>query len=192
MLILASGSPRRRALLRSTGIPFRVAVPRTEEGVEEWVGGSPARWVQRLALAKARQVAERERGLVVAADTIVVCDGELLGKPASAAEAAQTLSKLSGRWHRVYTGLALVQGERHYTGYECTEVAFRRLSKGEIARYVSTGEPLDKAGAYAIQGRGTALVRTIRGCYTNVIGLPLPKLLAMLAQFRRARSCGAP
>ena len=93
------------------------------------------------------------------------------------------LHKFSGRSHRVYTGVALLQGTRRRLDYECTEVAFRRLSKEEIDRYVGTGEPMDKAGSYAIQGEGAALIRSIRGCYTNVIGLPLPKVLEMLKEF---------
>jgi septum formation protein len=95
------------------------------------------------------------------------------------------LRKLSGRWHRVYTGVALVSAQGQVVDYERTEVAFRALSKPEIDRYLGTGEPMDKAGAYAIQGEGAGLIRALRGCYTNVIGLPLPKLIQMLAEFRR-------
>jgi len=124
------------------------------------------------------------RGLVLAADTIVVCDGILMGKPANTADARQMIRRLSGRWHRVYTGLALVRGSRDMTDYECTRVAFRRLAGPEINRYVASGEPFDKAGAYAIQGLGATLIRSVRGCYSNVIGLPIPKLLAMLAAFK--------
>jgi septum formation protein len=185
MLVLASQSPRRQALLRSTGIEFRVVVPRVAEVIGHAPRGSPARLAQAVALAKAQWVAGREPGLVLGADTIVVCDQELLGKPTSRSQAIRMLRTLSGRWHRVYTGIALVEGTRTIIGYERTEVALRPLSKREIDWYVSTGEPMDKAGGYAIQGEGAGLVRAIRGCYTNVIGLPLPKLMEMLAALRR-------
>ncbi len=191
MLILASRSPRRRDLLRWAGIRFRVVAPAGDEPRHE-VGaqssGGRVRYsdlARRSALGKAREVAARERGLVLGADTIVVCDGRVLGKPVDAEDARAMLGHLSGRWHRVYTGLALVRGVRHMGGYECTKVAFRRLSKAEVDSYVGTGEPMDKAGAYAIQGRGGALVRAVDGCYTNVIGLPVPRLKEMLAEFER-------
>lgn len=183
MVVLASGSPRRQQLLRAAGIEFRIVVPGVEEPVALPARARYAALVRAAALAKAAWVAHRAQGLVVAADTVVVCRGEVLGKPADEGEARRMLERLSGRRHRVYTGVALVQGERRLADYERSEVAFRRLSKQEIDRYLATGEPMDKAGAYAIQGRGGALVRAIRGCYTNVIGLPLPKLLAMLSRF---------
>jgi septum formation protein len=145
--------------------------------------GRYADLVRQAALAKACDVASRKPGIVLAADTIVVCAGKVLGKPADEAEARRILRQLSGRRHSVYTGVALAQGGRRLVGYERTEVEFRRLSAADIDRYVATGEPMDKAGAYAIQGRGAALIGAIRGCYTNVIGLPLPKLMAMLTEF---------
>jgi septum formation protein len=220
MLILASSSPRRRALLRGAGIEFRVVAPRTDE-VRAVTSRSYASLVRQAALRKAREVARRHAGPVLGADTIVVCAGEVMGKPRDEADARRMLRKLSGRWHSVYTGVALVQGRGCLSqagdptgspvsrksaastllgtrsrlrrepgdalaaaprvGSERTEVAFRRLSRDEIERYLATGEPMDKAGAYAIQGRGAALVRSVRGCYTNVIGLPLPRVLEMLA-----------
>lgn len=183
MLILASQSPRRQALLRSIGIEFRVAIPDVEEPVPSRTTGRYARIVQQAALAKAEAVATARQAIILGADTIVVSGGEILGKPRDEADARRMLAQLSGRWHRVYTGVALVCGDRHHLGYERTEVAFRRLSKNEIDLYVCSGEPLDKAGAYAIQGRGASLVRSIRGCYTNVIGLPLPKVVSMLKEF---------
>ena len=197
MLILASRSPRRRELLRAAGIEFRVVAPQFEEGTTRGRRGRYADLVRRSALEKAREVARRHSGLILAADTIVVCQGEVMGKPADEAEARRMLRTLSGRWHSVYTGVALVEarpypgetaagvGYNCLLGYERTKVAFRRLSKAEIDWYVATGEPLDKAGAYAIQGRGAALIRAIRGCCTNVIGLPLPKVIEMLAEFAR-------
>jgi len=182
MLILASRSPRRQELLRAAGIRFRI-VPAEEELPLARLSGRPADLVRRSALAKARAVAQSTRGIVLGADTVVVCDSTIMGKPVSVAEARHMLRQLSGRWHRVYTGLALVHHSRHLADYECTRVAFRTLSNTEIERYLATREPFDKAGAYAIQGHGAALIRAVRGCYTNVIGLPLPKLLAMLAAF---------
>lgn len=193
-LVLASRSPRREELLRAAGIAFRVVVPgpKVEEAASGTARSGYARLAQRAALAKARWVAAREPGLVLGADTIVVCQGQVLGKPADPEEARRMLAQLSGRWHAVYTGIALVRGQLAHTGWERTEVAFRPLSKAEIERYVRTGEPLDKAGGYAIQGEGAALVRAVRGCYTNVIGLPVPKLLAMLAAFPgRGRGAGS-
>ncbi len=182
MLILASRSPRRRALLRAANLRFRTVAPAHEEAPPPRTRRYAA-LVTREALAKAQSVVGRARGTVLGADTVVVCDGRVLGKPRGAVEARRMLRLLSGRWHRVYTGLALVEGERRLLGWERTEVAFRRLSNGEIERYLATGEPMDKAGAYAIQGGAAAFVRAIRGCYTNVIGLPVPRLMEMLAEF---------
>jgi septum formation protein len=148
------------------------------------VRGAYSALAKRCALEKARSVDGRG-AIVLGADTIVVCEGEVLGKPRDESDARRMLRKLSGRWHRVYTGVALVSAQGQVVDYERTEVAFRALSKPEIDRYLGTGEPMDKAGAYAIQGEGAGLIRALRGCYTNVIGLPLPKLIQMLAEFRR-------
>jgi septum formation protein len=186
-------------LLESAGIAFRVIAPEGQEPAVVAQAAGPgirvryADLVRRAALAKAKSAAGRASGLLLGADTIVVCDGQVLGKPTGPADARRTLRRLSGRWHSVYTGLALLSEGRYMLGYERTKVCFRALSKNEIGWYVGTGEPMDKAGAYAIQGRGAACVRAIRGCYTNVIGLPLPKLMEMLADFKRgARTrCGA-
>ena len=190
MLILASQSPRRQELLRAAGIEFRAVRPDGEPRAPGSARGRYADLVRRAALAKALSVAQRERGLILGADTIVVCGGQVMGKPAGKAEAREMLWALSDRWQSVYTGLALVCGSRHTVGYERTKVAFCRLSKKQIEWYVSTGEPMDKAGAYAIQGEGAALVRAIRGCYTNVIGLPLPRLMEMLSRFREGSRSG--
>jgi len=190
MLILASRSPRRQELLRAAGIAFRVIAPKEEELPLVHLRGRHADLVRRRALAKARSVAQTVRGIVLSADTVVVCDGTTMGKPADAAEARRMLRQLSGRWHRVYTGLALVHCSHHMANFECTRVAFRTLSDSEIERYVGTQEAFDKAGAYAIQGQAAALIRAIRGCYTNVIGLPLPKLMEMLAAFKRPPAQG--
>ena len=212
MLVLASRSPRREALLRATGIEFRVVAPPVEELTPKRIRGSYSALVKRSALEKAQsvgvvlamrwlsEIAERgpvqtaahvgppsDTDVVLGADTIVVCGPEVLGKPRDVGDARRMLRKLSGKWHRVYTGVALVRGSQHVVGYERTEVAFRRLSKVEVEWYVGTGEPMDKAGGYAIQGEGAGLIRTVRGCYTKVIGLPMPKLLQMLRKFTAER-----
>jgi septum formation protein len=181
VIVLASRSPRRRELLKCAGIDFRAVAPRVEEPMAG-VCPRPADLVQRTALRKALSVASRYQETVLGADTVVVCEGRALGKPGNARRARAMLRMLSGRWHRVYTGIALVRDQMRLVGYERTEVRFRELSNKDIARYVDSGEPMDKAGAYAIQGEGAALVEAVRGCYSNVIGLPLPKLIEMLAE----------
>jgi septum formation protein len=182
MLILASTSPRRAELLRAAGTEFRVVAPMMGEMLPLGSVRAYSAQVKRAAVAKAASAPRRGGQMVLGADTIVVCGGRVLGKPASEADARHMLALLSGRWHAVYTGLALVWDSSSLVDYERTEVAFRRLSREEISRYVKSREPMDKAGAYAIQGRGAALVRAVRGCYTNVIGLPIPKLMEMLAK----------
>jgi septum formation protein len=179
ILILASRSPRRAAILQQLGIPFEVRVSQVQE---ENFQGTLAQRVERLALAKAQAVAKEQEGLILGADTLVSLDDKILGKPQDAEHAARMLSLLSGRVHQVMTGLALVEG-RELCGHQLTHVKMRKLSVGEIERYVATGEPLDKAGAYGIQGRGAALVEEIAGCYYNVVGLPVALLLRQLASF---------
>ncbi|MBC7325061.1 MAG: septum formation inhibitor Maf [Moorella sp. (in: Bacteria)] len=183
-LILASASPRRRELLRRIGLQFEVYPSRLDEGnCRELM--PPAR-VEALALAKARAVAARCRqGLVIGADTIVVCEGRVLGKPASPAEAAAMLEFLSGRTHTVYSGVAVVKAPAgpEKSTHAGTAVTFRHLTPDVITSYVASGEPLDKAGAYGIQGRGALLVESINGDYFNVVGLPLVKLAELLAEF---------
>ncbi len=186
MLVLASQSPRRAELLRAAGIEFKVVAP-AEEGPNHLSDrGGYAALVKAKALHKARSVAAGTRALVLGADTIVVCEKKILGKPTTKADARRMLELLSGRRHVVYTGVALVCGKLDKVAYERTEVAFRPLSKTEISRYLMSGEPMDKAGAYAIQGAGAAFVRAIRGCYTNVVGLPIPLVLRMLREFAAA------
>jgi septum formation protein len=187
-LILASASPRREALLAQVGLPFRVEPSGVDEecprGIED-----PASFVEQAALAKAEEVGSRVgEGLVLGADTAVVIGSQVLGKPACAAEAHTMLQCLSGATHRVYTGLALVQVAagrvtRRRSAHEMTRVTMRRLGAREIAAYVATGEPLDKAGAYGIQGRGALLIEHIEGCYFNVVGLPLARLADLLGEF---------
>lgn len=178
-IILASGSPRRRELLGDAGIPFEVKAPEVDESRHP--REKPLAYVRRVAQLKHRCVAEVfPRRTVLAADTIVVLGSSVLGKPRSRAEATQMLRRLSGRTHVVLT--AVVAGNRAYrrTQVVRTSVTFRRLSTREIARYVGTGEPLDKAGAYGAQGQGRVLVARLRGSYTNVIGLPMAETLSLL------------
>ncbi len=179
-LVLASASPRRRDLLGQLGLRFTVAAadldetPRPDE--------APEAYVLRLAREKARAVASRFPDTwVLAADTTVVLGRELLGKPRDEAEAREMLTRLSGRTHEVHTGVALA-GRADEALVVRTRVTFRTLSAGEIAWYVGTGEPRDKAGAYAIQGKGGFLVAAIEGSPTNVIGLPLGETLALLTR----------
>jgi septum formation protein len=180
-LILASASPRRADLLDLAGIPFRRMVSGVSEDVDAPV--DPEDHVVELSRRKARDVAQRfSSGVVLGADTVVILDGEILGKPAGKKEATGMLRKLSGRTHQVYTGLTLVDvaGDIWVSHVERTEVTFRELTDEEIAEYVATGEPLDKAGAYGIQGKGALLVSGIDGCFYNVVGLPLVGLLGMI------------
>lgn len=185
-LVLASTSPRRKALLTEAGIPFDVAAPR--DVAEDFPRGEPPReTVTRHALAKARSVAADYPGrILLGADTIVVLEGAVFGKPADENEARAMLAYLQGRTHTVFTGLAVVDlaAGRELTDAEATDVTMRPLVMEEIAAYVATGEPLDKAGAYAIQGRGALLVQRVDGDYFNVVGLPLYRLSRILA------SCG--
>lgn len=192
-LILASASPRRRALLRGLGVAFRAFAPRLDE--RPLPGELPAPHVRRLALAKARAGAARFPGAtVIGADTVVALDGEILGKPRGRRDAARMLSRLSGRTHEVLTGVALLAGGggRPRTAVVRSEVTMKPYDAGAIRRYVAGGEPLDKAGAYAVQGGGGRLVARVAGSRSNVVGLPLERLRAMLeAAGFRARGSGA-
>ena len=183
-IILASNSPRRRELLGQMGLrDFKVSAPNVDEWVEE--GLLPARIVEELSLRKARAAADKAGPgeLIIAADTVVALDGAVLGKPRSGEEAFAMLSALSGREHHVYTGVTVLRDGRTVTEHERTAVAFRELEPGEIRAYVATGEPMDKAGAYGIQGLGALLVSGIRGDYCNVVGLPVFRLGQILARF---------
>ena len=183
-LILASSSPRRRALLESLGVNFEIVIDRVDETVE--IGLSPGETVRVIAERKAESVSVQNPGrLVLAADTIVVLDDAILGKPASSSEAFRMLSSLSGRTHEVFTGVALLHSEsgRKVVDHEVTEVTFSPLTKHEIETYVSGGSPMDKAGAYGIQDdRGSLFVRRISGSYHNVVGLPLNLIYRLLRQ----------
>lgn len=183
-LILASASPRRRQLLQQIGLDFRIVAPEVSEVILPT--GDIATRVMELAYRKAQAVANQEpEGLVLGADTVVVLGDQVLGKPRSADEAFFMLKQLQGREHRVITGVALVEARsmRYLLGREITRIWMRKLSSSEIESYVATGEPLDKAGAYGIQGKGALLVERIEGCYFNVVGLPLVKVAVMLARF---------
>ncbi|MCO4770257.1 MAG: septum formation inhibitor Maf [Deltaproteobacteria bacterium] len=182
-LVLASASPRRSELLQRVGLTFEVRPADIDERPLE--GEAPAAMVERVSLAKARAVGLSLQGphLILAADTIVVRDGTILGKPATAEEAITTVTSLAGRAHEVITGYALLREDgRHVAGHCTTTVRFRPLTPGTIARYVATGEPMDKAGAYGIQGIGAMLVQSIEGSYTNVVGLPLVEVLERLPE----------
>lgn len=184
-IILASASPRRAELLNQLGLDFQVIPSDVSEVIPE-KSTAPQELVTKLALHKASDVACKvERGLVIGADTLVVLEDIIFGKPSGPAEAVKMLSILSGKYHSVYTGIAMVQvpSGRTEAGYSETKVKFRSLAEEEIQSYVATGEPLDKAGAYGIQGKGGVLVERIEGCYFNVVGLPLSKLAEMLQKF---------
>jgi len=189
-LILASASPRRAEILRNAGIPFETHATAVDESLRS--GELRGDYVRRLALAKARGAAEalRDSGesLFIGADTIVVVDGEILGKPSSDEEARRMLRLLRGRVHEVHTGVAVVRRPRAMEGIveEITRVTFAPLSDREIDAYVATGEPSDKAGAYGIQGIGGRYVTRIEGCYFNVMGLPIARLWALLSEFGRS------
>ncbi|MEG1999906.1 MAG: Maf family protein [Evtepia sp.] len=183
-IILASQSPRRRALLEQIGLQFHIDAPNIDEGACE--GCSPAAYVAALSAEKAGVVAARHLGeqpLVIAADTVVVMGNRILGKPDSKKEAFQMLASLSGKSHLVYTGVTLQQGETVLTQGSVTEVKFRRLNLLEIKDYVETREPYDKAGGYGIQGMGALFVEEIHGDFYNVMGLPLHLVNLMLREF---------
>jgi septum formation protein len=176
-LVLASASPRRRALLESLGLAFRVEPTDVDETPRP--GEAPEELARRLSRLKAQAAARRCQGaLVIAADTVVALDGALLGKPRDEAENRAFLERLAGREHEVYTGHALQWGERCEVRVVRTAVRFRPLTAREIAWYAATGEGLDKAGGYAIQGFGATLVQGICGCYFNVVGLSIVAVIA--------------
>ncbi len=177
MLVLASRSPRRALILRQLGIEFRVVASDADESLLPGEDGAQA--TERLARCKAETVARSESDPVLGADTIVLCDGHLLGKPASAEEARSMLRRLSGRTHQVVTGLCLVAGGAVHSDRAATEVRLAPLSPSEIDWYVSTGEPLDKAGAYHIDGRGGLFIEAVDGSPSNVAGLPVRTLLRL-------------
>ena len=193
LIVLASASPRRSELLESAGIAFRVVpadiceTPLPEE--------PPVDHVLRLAQEKAKASAELTEGrFFIGADTIVLCDGEIMGKPKDAADAARMLRKLSGIPHEVVTGFAVYDKERKGAGTEAvrTKVFFKKLRDEEIESYIATGCPFDKAGAYAIQGGAAHMVKRIEGSYTNVVGLPLCEVVEALRRIGAIGAAGCP
>jgi septum formation protein len=179
-LLLASRSPQRRAILEQLGVPFEVVLPQFEEAVG---GSDPAETVRENARGKARSIAEvaAERP-VLGVDTEVVVDGRVFGKPASASEAEAMLEALAGRTHEVVSGLCLLTPGWEELEHEVTRVSFRALDARDLAAYIGTGEWEGRAGAYAVQGRGAALVERIEGDYLNVVGLPAALLVRLLAE----------
>ena len=179
VLILASASPRRAELLRAAGIEFEVDPAEIDE---DPLPGEPAeQYVLRVARDKAEAVGRRKTGsLILAADTTVVVDGVILGKPADDAEARMMLQRLSGREHDVWTGVVLRNGGREWSAVERTRVHFLPINPAEIEGYIESGEPRDKAGAYAIQGRASQFIVRLDGSYTNVVGLPVGRVCSLL------------
>ncbi|MEM7354707.1 MAG: Maf family protein [Acidobacteriota bacterium] len=181
-LVLASGSPRRRELLEGLGVELVIHVADIDESAVP--GELPEPYVRRLAESKARtvgaQLDDSQQAVVLAADTIVAVDNDLLGKPRDDDDASRMLARLAGREHEVLTGVAVLASGGVQIGVERTRVRFAELTTAEIAWYVGSGEPLDKAGAYAIQGLGALFVEAITGNYSNVVGLPLPLTYRLL------------
>ena len=183
IIVLASGSPRRKELLAKTGLKFSVVVSGGEEKAET---SDPAETVEKLSLDKASAVAdllqaEKEPQLIIGADTVVACDGEILGKPLDREDAFRMLWKLQGQTHQVYTGVTLLLKKKHtwqaHTFSEKTDVQFYPVSREELLAYIETGEPMDKAGSYGIQGGFGIYVKGICGDYNNVVGLPVGRLV---------------
>lgn len=189
-LVLASSSPRRQELIATLGLPVHIKPSHADETTpSDW---TPDRVVEQLSLRKAQEVAgsleaaEGVRRIVVGSDTIVALEGEIMGKPKDAEDAKRMLRLLSGRSHEVYTGVTCLEagpGGKTITSHRVTKVRFRTLTEEQIGRYVATGEPLDKAGAYGIQEKGALLVDAIEGCFFTVVGLPLSLLAEMLEPF---------
>jgi len=198
MLILASASPRRRELLTQAAVDFTVEAADLSE--ERLADEAAAAYVQRLAVEKAQAVWNRNQAtdspddplIVLGADTAVVSEGHILGKPADTADAGRMLRLLSGRTHTVLTGLAAVTRKRATSDVEITQVTFNILTDAEIDRYIATGEPLDKAGAYAIQGYAARWIPRIEGCYFNVVGLPIARTIALIDEAKAALNDGQP
>ena len=179
-LILASQSPRRKELLGLLGLAFEIKVPCADETMLP--GADPAQQVAEVSRRKALATQAEKEDVIIAADTIVVCDGQILGKPRDREDACRMLKMLSGRAHQVMTGLTVRQGDKMESCTEITQVYFRRLSNREIEDYVASGEPMDKAGAYGCQGRASLFVEKLEGDFFNVMGLPLCRLGLMLKE----------
>jgi septum formation protein len=194
MLILASSSPRRRELLLQAGLDFTVASANIDESAQS--GEVPAKYVQRLAVEKAQAVWERAREedsaadpvVVLGADTTVVLDGEIMGKPVNVFDARRMLEKLAGRTHQVLTGIAAVSRNGVVSDVEVTQVFFDLIDEDELKHYLASDEPLDKAGAYGIQGYAARWIPRIEGCFFNVVGLPLSRTMQLLAKAREGHN----
>ena len=184
MLVLASQSPRRSEILRQAGIPFVARPANVDETARP--GESPEDYVKRVARDKAMAAGAAPSEIVLGADTVVVIDGEILGKPTGSADAARMLGLLAGREHEVLTGICLRRGADIVIDCARTRVWFTPLTREEIAKYVASGEPMDKAGAYAIQGLASKFVERIEGSYTNVVGLPIELVYRHLRKWEHA------
>ena len=183
-IILASASPRRQELLASLGLSFEIKISDVDESMDDQM--SPVQQVEQLAERKARAVAAQlNQGLVIGADTLVVLNQSVLGKPADRQEAMEMIERLQGRSHEVFTGLAVmdVATGKTVVTHQVTAVRFKPMTAEEIERYVDTGESYDKAGAYAVQGKASIFIDSIRGCYFNIVGLPVAKLADVLKLF---------
>lgn len=182
-LILASASPRRSEILRKAGYDFKVIPSCADENISP-IPNSPALFVEKLAHIKAEEVfLKNPDACVIGADTVVVLDGKILGKPKDENDAFLMLKSLSGKTHTVYTGVSVISKDKTVTFNEASRVTFNTLSDDEIHAYIATKEPMDKAGSYGIQGYGAVFVSHIDGCYFNIMGLPISKLYNVLKQF---------
>ena len=181
-LVLASASPRRKELMALAGFDFEVITADVDEVFDPLL--EPCKLVMSLAFQKASAVASSNPdATVIGADTVVVLDGKVLGKPHSEEEAVQMLRELSGNTHEVYTGVCIIKGDKVHKFYECTKVTFWPLEDELIAEYVATKDPMDKAGAYGIQGKGSVLVKGIEGDYFNVVGFPVSRFFREIKSF---------
>lgn len=184
--ILGSSSPRRRELLKSYGIRFTVVSPHIDETPKE--GERPIDFVKRAARDKLKAIIKKKRPtrdtVILTADTIVVIGGRILQKPVNKEDAFLILKSLNNRWHRVYTAFCLFYNNRTVLRVVKSDVRFRNMSDKEIIKYIRSGEPMDKAGAYAAQGKGAAIIKEIRGSYTNVVGLPMAELIDELKRLK--------
>lgn len=183
-MILASGSPRRRELLEQAEIPFEVVVSQAEEIITK---EEPGQVVEELSLCKARVVSRQyPKRLVLGADTVVVLDGQILGKPKDEEDAKRMLTKLQGRIHQVYTGVTLMKGNWEYSFHEAADVSVYPMTEEEIQSYIATGEPMDKAGAYGIQGKFAVYIKEIKGEYHTIVGLPIGRLYQELKLYEKS------
>lgn len=186
-LILASGSPRRSEIMNSVGWKFTKVIPDIDES--ERVGELPGDYVRRLAKEKAEAVAASHPGeIILAADTTVVIDDQIIGKPIDDEDARRMIRMLSGNWHEVLTGVALFQDDRAEVGIQTTRVKFAKMSDAEVDFLVAKGDPLDKAGAYAVQAQAALFIEGIEGDYWNVVGLPIHLVYDMITELRKLRS----